>query len=96
MQLLFSFDRGMRVEKILMQTLAYQLSSTLMRLLFSFDRGTRAEKIFMQTLACQLSSILVWLGLKLFYNMYFLQKNVLQQIQNPFWFPKYDLCVVLG
>ena len=30
MQLLFSFDRGMRVEKTLMQTLASQLSSTLM------------------------------------------------------------------
>ena len=30
MQLLFSFDRGMRVEKTLMQTLASQVSSTLM------------------------------------------------------------------
>ena len=29
MQLLFSFDQGMRVEKTLMQTLASQLSSTL-------------------------------------------------------------------
>ena len=32
MQLLFSFDRGMRVEKTLMQTLASQLS-------FPFDHG---------------------------------------------------------
>ena len=38
-QLLFSFDRGMRVEKTLVQTLASQLSSTLMQLLFSFDQG---------------------------------------------------------
>jgi hypothetical protein len=30
MQLLFSFDRGMRIEKTLIQTLASQLSSTLM------------------------------------------------------------------
>jgi hypothetical protein len=56
MQLLFSFDRGMRVaEKTLMQNLASQLSSTLMQLLFSFDRGMRVEKTLMQTLASQLS-----------------------------------------
>jgi hypothetical protein len=61
MQLLFSFDRGMRVEKTLMQTLASQLSSTLMQLLFSFDRGMRVEKTLMQTLASQLSSTLIQL-----------------------------------
>ena len=55
MQLLFSFDRGRRVEKILMQTLASQLSSTLMQLLFSFDQGMRVEKTLMHTLASQLS-----------------------------------------
>jgi hypothetical protein len=55
MQLLFSFYRGMRVEKTLMQTLASQLSSTLMQLLFSFDRDMRVEKTLMQTLASQLS-----------------------------------------
>ena len=53
--LLFSFDRGMRVEKSLMQTFASQLSSTLMQLLFLFDRDMRVEKTLMQTLASQLS-----------------------------------------
>jgi hypothetical protein len=56
MQLLFSFDRGMWVEKTLMQTLASQLSSTLMQLLFSFDRDMEFEKTLVQTLASQLSS----------------------------------------
>jgi hypothetical protein len=42
MQPLFSFDRDMRVEKTLTQTLASQLSSTLMPLLFSFDRGHKS------------------------------------------------------
>ena len=55
MHLSFSFDRGMRVEKTLMQIFASQLSSTLMRLLFSFDRGMRVEKTLMETLASQLS-----------------------------------------
>jgi hypothetical protein len=55
MQLLFSFDWGMRVEKTVIQTLASQLSSTLMQLLFSFDRGMTVEKTLMQTLASQLS-----------------------------------------
>jgi hypothetical protein len=70
MQLLFSFDRDMRVEKTLvMLTLACQLSSTLMQLLFSFDRGMRLMRVekalMMLTLACQLSSTLipVWPGL---------------------------------
>ena len=61
MQFLFSFDLGMRDEKTLIQTLACQLSSTLMQLLFSFDEDTRVEKIFIQTLACQLSSTLMQL-----------------------------------
>jgi hypothetical protein len=61
MQLLFSFDQGMRVEKTLVQTLASQLSSTLMQLLFSFDRGMRVEKTLVQTLASQLSSTLMQL-----------------------------------
>jgi hypothetical protein len=39
-----------------MQTLASQLSSTLMQLLFSFDGDMRVEKTLMQTLASQLSS----------------------------------------
>jgi hypothetical protein len=56
MQLLFSFDRDTRVEQTLMQTLASQLSSTLVQLLFSFDRGMKVEKTLMQTLASQLSS----------------------------------------
>jgi hypothetical protein len=72
MQLLFSFDQGMRVENTLMQTLASQLSfqyivyniqsilSTLMQHVFSFDRHMRVEKTLMQTLASQLSSTLVW------------------------------------
>ena len=60
-QLLFSFDQDMRVEKILIQTLACQLSSTLMQLLFSFDQDMRVEKTLIQTLACQLSSTLMQL-----------------------------------
>ena len=44
-----------------MQTLACQLSSTLMQLLFSFDRDTTVEKTLMQTLACQLFSTLMQL-----------------------------------
>ena len=59
MQLLFSFDRGTRVKKILMQTLASQLSSILMQLLLSFTEKTK--KTLMQTLACQLSSTLMQL-----------------------------------
>ena len=59
MQLLFSFDQDMRVEKTLIQTLASQLSSTLMQLLYSFDQGMRVEKTLIQTLACQLSSTLI-------------------------------------
>ena len=55
MQLLFSFDQDMRVEKTLIQTLTCQLSSTLMQLLFSFDQDKRVEKTLIQTLACQLS-----------------------------------------
>ena len=51
----------MRVEKTLIQTLASQLSSTLMQLLFSFDQDTRREKTLIQTLACQLSSTLMQL-----------------------------------
>ena len=54
-QLLFSFDQDMRVEKTLIQTLASQLSSTLMQLLFSFDQDTRVEKTLIQTLVSQLS-----------------------------------------
>ena len=61
MQLLFSFDQEMRVKKTLIQTLAGQLSSTLMQLLFSFDQDMRVEKTLIQTLACQLSSILMQL-----------------------------------
>jgi hypothetical protein len=62
MQLLFSFDRGTRVEKTLMQTLASQLSCNSCSR--AFDRGMRVEKTLMQTLASQLSStlILVWPG----------------------------------
>ena len=67
MQLLFSFDQYMRVEKTLIQTLAGQLSSTLMQLLFLFDQDMRIEKTLIlektliRTLACQLSSTLMQL-----------------------------------
>ena len=61
MQVLFSFDQDMRVEKTLIQTLACQLSSTFMQLLFSFDQDMRVEKTLIQTLACQLSSTLMQL-----------------------------------
>ena len=61
MQLLFWFDQDMRVEKTLIQTLACQLSSTLMQLLFSFDQDMRVERTPMQTLACQLSSFVMQL-----------------------------------
>jgi hypothetical protein len=53
MQLLF--NRGTRVGKTFMRTLASQLSSTLMQLLFLFNRGMRVEKTLMQTLAYKLS-----------------------------------------
>ena len=44
------------------QTLACQLSSTLIQLLFSFDQDMRVEKTsFIQTLACQLPSTLIQL-----------------------------------
>ena len=59
MQLLFSFDQDMRVEKTFIQTLACQLSSTLMQLLLSFDQDMRVKKTVAQTLACQLSSTLI-------------------------------------
>ena len=61
MQLLFSFDQDMRIEKTLIQTLACQLSSTLMQLLFSFDQDMRVEKTLIKTLSCQLSSTLMQL-----------------------------------
>ena len=61
MQLLFSFDQDMRVEKTLIQTLASQLSSTLMQLLFWFDQDMRVEKTLIQTLFCQFSSTLMQL-----------------------------------
>ena len=45
MQLLFSFDQDVRVEKTLIQTLASQLSSTLIQVLFSFDQDKKVEKL---------------------------------------------------
>ena len=54
MQLLFSLDQDMKVEKTLIQTLASQLLSTHVRLLFSLDQDIRIEKTFIQTLTCQL------------------------------------------
>ena len=51
----------MRVDKTLIQTLACQLSSTLMQLLFSFDQDMRVEKTLKQTLTSQLSSTLIQL-----------------------------------
>ena len=44
MQLLFSFEQDMRVEKTLIKTLTCHLSSILMQLLFSFDLDMRVEK----------------------------------------------------
>ena len=75
MQLFFSFDQDMRVEKTLIQTLACQLSSTLMQLLFSFDQDMRVEKTLVQSLACQLSStlVLVWLAYDSWENLYIVQ-----------------------
>ena len=52
----------MRVDKTLIQTLACQLSSTLMQLLFSFDQDMRVEKTLKQTLTSQLSSTLIQLS----------------------------------
>ena len=51
----------MRVDKTLIQTLACQVSSTLMQLLFSFDQDMRVEKTLKQTLTSQLSSTLIQL-----------------------------------
>ena len=50
LQILFSFDQDIRVEKTLIQTLASQLSSTLMQLLFSFDQDMRVGKTLIQTM----------------------------------------------
>ena len=61
MHLLFSFDEDTTVEKTIKQTLACQLSSSLMQLLFLFDEDTTVEKTIKQTLACQLSSSLMQL-----------------------------------
>ena len=44
-QLLFSFDQDMGVEKTLIQTLACQLSSTLIQLLFLFDQDMELRKL---------------------------------------------------
>ena len=49
-QLLFSFDQGMRVEK---QTFACQLSSTLMQLLFWFDQDMRVDESKSLTRVCE-------------------------------------------
>ena len=57
MQLLFSFDQDMWVEKTPIQTLVCQLSSTLMQILFPFDRDMRFEKTLIKTLACQLHQL---------------------------------------
>ena len=61
MQLLFFYNQDMKVKETLIETLACQLSSTVIQLLFSFDQDMRVGKIFMQTLACQLSSTLMQL-----------------------------------
>jgi hypothetical protein len=45
MQLLFSFDRDMKVEKTLMKTLASQFSSTLI-VSSLFDKGQEAQTIY--------------------------------------------------
>ena len=58
MQLLFSHDQDMIVEKTPMQTLASQLSC---KLLFSFNQDMRNEKTLIQTLASQLSLTLMQL-----------------------------------
>ena len=55
MQLLFTFDQDMTVEKTLIQTLASQLSSTLMQFLFSFDQDIRVERTLTRNFASQLS-----------------------------------------
>ena len=60
-QLSSSFDNRMRVDRILVQTLALQLSSS-HQLSSSFDQRMRVDRIPVQTLASQRSStlILVW------------------------------------
>ena len=57
LQLLFSFEQGVKVEMILLKTLACQPSSTFMQLLLAFDRTREFEKILVQTVACQLSTL---------------------------------------
>ena len=54
---LFSFDQDMRVEKTLLQTLACQLSSTLMQLLFSFDQDMGVEKTLSKALASHANNV---------------------------------------
>ena len=67
MQLLFSFDQDMRVEKTLKQTLACQLSSTVMQLLFSFGQDMRVVKELLK----QLHTIVVWANAKHIYSNLF-------------------------
>ena len=45
----------MRVEETILQTLACQISSTLIQLLFLFDQDIRLRETFLQTLACRTS-----------------------------------------
>jgi hypothetical protein len=67
MQVLFSFDRGMRVEKTLMQTLASQLSSILVRLLFFWPGNESWVKLsansrFSTLINSHATLVLVWPG----------------------------------
>ena len=50
-----------RTEQTLIQTSAYQLSTTLVQFLFSFDQDKKVEKTLIHTLAYQLSSTLMQL-----------------------------------
>ena len=77
--ILFSLDQDMRVEKTLIQTLAPQLSSTLMQLLFPFDQDMRVEETLIQTLVCQLPSTLMQL-LFLFNQATRVEKTLLQTL----------------
>jgi hypothetical protein len=68
------FDRDMRVEKTLIQTLASQLSSTLMQLLFSFWSGheswenSHTNSRFSTLINSHATLVLIWPGHKSWEN----------------------------
>ena len=66
---LFFLDQHIIVKKTLMQTLALQLSLTLMQLMFLFGQDMRIQKTLVQTLASQVTSTFMQLLFSFGQNM---------------------------